>query len=212
MVDSDRWFGHFSSEPGASSDHQGWYATEVADVELTAATPRADHERALVTRAAAGDSDAFAALIAPRVDRTLRTARAILRNEPEAHDAAQDALVSAWRNLPRLRDPSRFDAWLNRLLVNACREMLRRRRRSREIQVDGDMASADFAGGSVETASVKAAFARLSIEERTILLLHHLHGLPLEHVARQLDIPVGTAKSRLWHARRSLERALEAEA
>jgi RNA polymerase sigma-70 factor (ECF subfamily) len=71
---------------------------------------------------------------------------------------------------------------------------------------------ADFAGGSLETASVKAAFGRLSVDERSILLLHHLHGLPLEQVARHLAIPVGTAKSRLWHARRALERALEAEA
>jgi RNA polymerase sigma-70 factor (ECF subfamily) len=89
---------------------------------------------------------------------------------------------------------------------------MRRQRRSREVHVDADTASADFAGASLETASVKAAFRRLSVEERSILLLHHLHGLPLEQVARHLDVPVGTAKSRLWHARRSLERALEAEA
>lgn len=184
----------------------------MADVELTAAAARPDQEASLVTRAAAGDSDAFAALIAPRVDRTLRTARAILRNDQEAHDAAQNAMVAAWMNLPRLRDPAKFDAWLHRLLVNACREALRRLRRSREVQAEADAVSADFAGGSVETASVKAAFGRLSMDERTILLLHHLHGLPLEQVARHLDVPVGTAKSRLWHARRSLERALEAEA
>jgi RNA polymerase sigma-70 factor (ECF subfamily) len=188
------------------------YATEVADVELTATALHSDQDVTLVARAAAGDSDAFAALIAPRVDRTLRTARAILRNEAEAHDAAQNALVSAWQNLPRLRDPSRFDAWLHRTLVNACRETLRRQRRSREVRLDADDAQADFAGGSLETASVKAAFARLSVDERSILLLHHLHGLPLAQVARHLDVPVGTAKSRLWHARRALERALEAEA
>ena len=184
----------------------------MADVELTATAARADQEASLVTRAAARDRDAFAALLAPRVDRALRTARAILRNDPEAHDAAQNAFVAAWVHLPRLRDPARFDAWLHRLLVNACREALRRHRRSREVQTEADAVSADFAGGSVETASVKAAFGRLSVDERTILLLHHLHGLPLEQVARHLDVPVGTAKSRLWHARRSLERALEAEA
>jgi RNA polymerase sigma factor (sigma-70 family) len=181
-------------------------------VQLTAATARPDDDVALVARAAAGDRDAFAALITPRVDRTLRTARAILGNDAEAHDAAQDALVAAWVNLLRLRDPSRFDAWLHRLLVNGCREVLRRRRRSREIQVETDTVSADFVTGSLETASVKAAFGRLSVDERTILLLHHLHGLPLDQVARHLDVPVGTAKSRLRHARRSLERALEAEA
>jgi RNA polymerase sigma-70 factor (ECF subfamily) len=181
-------------------------------VQLTVTAAQADDTASMVSRAAAGDRDAFAQLIAPRADRTLRTARAILRNEAEAHDAAQEALVAAWVNLPRLRDPARFDAWLHRLLVNACREALRRRKRSREVQVEAEPASTDFTRGSLETASVKAAFGRLSVEERTILLLHHLHGLPLDQVARHLDVPVGTAKSRLWHARRSLERALEAEA
>jgi RNA polymerase sigma-70 factor (ECF subfamily) len=181
-------------------------------VELTSAAVRPDEDVSLVARAATGDRDAFATLIGSRVDRSLRTARAILGNDAEAHDATQDALVAAWVHLPRLRDPSRFDAWLHRLLVNGCREALRRRRRSREVQVEVDAPMADFARGSLETASVKAAFGRLSVDARSILLLHHLHGLPLEQVARHLDIPVGTAKSRLWHARRSLERALEAEA
>ena len=182
-------------------------------MQLTATAAQSEGgDAAVVARAAAGDRDAFAVLVAPRAERALRTARAILGNEAEAHDAAQEALVAAWVNLPRLRDPSRFDAWLHRLLVNACREMLRRRKRSREIPAEADVPSADFSGGSLETASVKAAFNRLSIDERSILLLHHLHGLPLDEVARHLDVPVGTAKSRLWHARRSLERALEAEA
>jgi RNA polymerase sigma-70 factor (ECF subfamily) len=180
-------------------------------MELTAAATRADEDAYLVARAASGDRAAFAALITPRAERAIRTARAILGNEPDAHDATQDALVAAWVNLPRLRDPARFDAWLHRTLVNGCREILRRRGRRREVQVEADVPMADFAAGSLETASVMAAFARLSVDERSILLLHHLHGLPLDEVARQLDIPVGTAKSRLWHARRSLERALEAE-
>ena len=183
----------------------------MSDVELTATATRADEET-LVSRAASGDRDAFAAVIAPRTDRLLRTARAILGNEAEGHDAAQNALVAAWVNLPRLRDVSRFDGWLYRTLVNECRQVIRQRGRTREIQAEADAPSADFSGGSIETASVKAAFRRLSVDERTILLLHHLHGLPLDEVARHLDVPVGTAKSRLWHARRSLERALEAEA
>ena len=180
-------------------------------VSTIAARPQ-EGDAAVVARAAAGDRDAFAVLIAPRTERTLRTARAILGNEAEAHDAAQEALVLAWVNLPRLRDPSRFDAWLQRLLINACRDALRRRRRSREVQAEADSISGDFARASLETAAVKAAFGRLPLDQRTILLLHHLHGMPLEQVARQLDVPVGTAKSRLWHARRALERALEAEA
>jgi RNA polymerase sigma-70 factor (ECF subfamily) len=182
-------------------------------MELTGVAKVDNSDETLVARARTGDRDAFALLIQPRADRVLRTARAILRNEVEANDAAQEALVSAWVNLPKLRDAAKFDAWLSRVLVNACRETLRRRRRNPEIVLDGaDVAGADTAGGSLETATVRAAFERISVNDRTILLLHHLHGMPLEQVARQLAIPVGTAKSRLWSARRALERALEAEA
>jgi RNA polymerase sigma-70 factor (ECF subfamily) len=182
-----------------------------SDIELTGRTTRTGEEASLIVRAAGGDRDAYAELIAPRVERSLRTARAILGNDAEAHDAAQDAFVSAWIHLPRLRDASRFDAWLQRTLVNRCRETLRQRRRSREIWQEADAPLADFSGGSVETAAIKAAFGRLSVDDRTILLLHHLHGVPVDEVARQMGVPSGTAKSRLWHARRSLERALEAE-
>jgi RNA polymerase sigma-70 factor (ECF subfamily) len=182
-------------------------------MELTGVAAADRDDESLVTRAGQGDRDAFALLIQPRTDRALRTARAILGNESEAHDAAQAAFVSAWVNLPRLRDASRFDAWLTRVLVNECRETLRRRRRNPEIALDGtDASGPDSAAGSVETTALRAAFGRISVDDRTILLLHHLHGLPLEQVARHLQIPVGTAKSRLWSARRALERALEAEA
>lgn len=182
-------------------------------MELSGLAVAGRNEEALVTRAREGDRDAFALLIQPRTDRVLRTARAILANESDAHDAAQAAFVSAWVNLPRLRETARFDAWLTRVLVNECREALRRRKRNPEIVLDDtDLSGPDSTAGSVETAALRAAFGRVSVDERTILLLHHLHGLPLDQVARQLQIPVGTAKSRLWSARRALERALEAEA
>jgi RNA polymerase sigma-70 factor (ECF subfamily) len=176
-----------------------------------------DGEDGLVARARSGDRDAFARLIEPRADRALRTARAILGNETEAHDAAQNALVSAWVNLPRLRDLDRFDAWINQILRNECREVLRRRKGVRVVDISaGDGLNArssdtDFSAGSIDSAAVRTAFQRLSVDDRTILLLHHLHGFSLGEVARQLRIPVGTAKSRLWGARRSLERALEAQ-
>lgn len=187
-------------------------------MQLSSVVAREAGEDALVALARNGDRDAFARLIRPRADRILRTARAILGNEAEAHDAAQTALVSAWVNLPRLRDVDRFDVWINRILRNACLEMLRRRKWSRvvelstaEIESDTNLVAADPAAASVDASSVRAAFGRLRVDDRTILLLHHLHGLPLEEVARQLGIPVGTAKSRLWSARHALERALEAE-
>jgi RNA polymerase sigma-70 factor (ECF subfamily) len=187
-------------------------------MEMAGVLGRDEGEIALVARARLGDRDAFARLIGPRADRALRTARAILGNETEAHDAAQEALVSAWVNLPKLRDIDRFDAWINRILRNACRDVLRRRRSSRVVdlaaaEAAGDRGTivADPSGGTIDAAAVRTAFGRLNVDDRTILLLHHLHGLPLEDVARQLGVPIGTAKSRLFGARRALERALETQ-
>jgi len=170
-------------------------------------------DHALVVRAGTGDADAFAELVAPRLDRLLRSARAILGNEADARDATQDAFLSAWVNLPRLRDEGRFDAWLNRVLVNRCRDLLRHRQRSREIVLDGmEMPDLHPPPDAATTAGILSAFDRLSVANRNILVLHHLHDQPLAEVARQLGIPVGTAKSRLHAARRALERALEAQA
>ena len=166
-------------------------------------------EDALVARAAEGDTGAFADLIEPRLDRLLRHARAILGDEADARDATQDACISAWKNLPRLRDRSRFDPWLNRVLLNRCRDVLRLRRRSPVIPLD----DFDFpdARQSLESATgdVMAAFDRLKVGERDILIHHHLHGRPVTEIARVLGIPEGTAKSRLHAARQSLARALE---
>jgi RNA polymerase sigma-70 factor (ECF subfamily) len=171
--------------------------------------PTDDH----LARARAGDHDAFALLIEPRAGRLLTMARTILGNEADAYEAAQEALIAAWIQLPSLRDPERFDAWLNRTLVNKCRDALRKRRRTREIDLSGQALTVpDAAEGSATQAAVLAAFERLSISERHILALRHVQDLQLNEIAAQLGIPLGTAKSRLWSARRALERALEAEA
>ena len=92
-------------------------------------------ERSLVERARAGDADAFDQLVRGRIDAVYRVALAILGNGADARDATQDAFVSAWRNLPRLRDLERFDAWLHRITVNAAKMVLRRRRGVREIRL-----------------------------------------------------------------------------
>lgn len=189
---------------------QTQYAVEV-DRAAPAGVRKDD---ALVARARRGDRDAFALLIEPRATRLLRTARAILGNEPDAYEAAQEALIAAWVRLPGLRDADRFDAWLNRTLVNKCRDALRRRKRQRVREVDlsaTDLAVGDTAEAQAAQSAISGAFDRLSVDQRHILVLHYLHDLPLADVATELRIPVGTAKSRLWSARRALERALEAE-
>jgi RNA polymerase sigma-70 factor (ECF subfamily) len=176
-----------------------------------AASPRAD----LVRRAAHGDQAAFARLVETQVDRSFRTARAILGNDADARDATQDAYVSAWRELPSLRDPSSFDAWLQRIVVNACRTLLRRRARVREVSLDNvvDRPGAEAAPADqlAEIEVVTRAFDRLDPDKRSILVLHYLEHEPIAAIAASLGLAGGTVKWRLSEARAALNRALVAE-
>jgi len=167
----------------------------------------------LVERAAAGDVAAFEALVAARLNRAFRTASAILGSEADAHDVVQEAFVAAWRHLPKLRDCTKFDAWLNKTIVNRCRDALRRRRRSREVGLDGalDLSSEDATGSAADMAALSSSFDQLSVDHRHLLVMHHLHRVPIADLAKELGIPEGTAKWRLHAARAALTRALEAE-
>ena len=180
----------------------------------------------LVRRAAEGDAVAFDHLMITRLDRCYRLAYAILGNEADAADATQEAVVAAWRQLPRLRDPRSFDGWLNRIVANAARMSRRHRGRLREVRV----APAERQGGAAPQAehpdpdarnqidgvasadAIGRAFARLREQDRVILVLHHVEERPLAEIARSLGIAVGTVKWRLHQARTALERAMEAEA
>jgi RNA polymerase sigma-70 factor, ECF subfamily len=167
----------------------------------------------LIKLAAAGDVDAFEALVAARLNRAVRTASAILGSEADAHDVVQEAFVATWRHLPKLRDRTRFDPWLNKMIVNRCRDALRRRRRSREVDLDRALAiqSEDTTGAAAGMAALNSAFDRLSVDHRHLLVMHHLHRVPVADLARELGIPEGTAKWRLHAARGALTRALEAD-
>jgi RNA polymerase sigma-70 factor, ECF subfamily len=169
----------------------------------------------LVERARAGDADAFERLVDARLDRAYRTALAILRADWDARDACQDAFVAAWQELPRLRDTTRFDAWLDRIVVNQCRTLLRRRKaRIREISIDAaPQASDDLTGYSpIEALAdedlVRRAVARLSADQRLVLALHHGEGRPVAEIATVLGIPAGTVMWRLYRARRALAKEL----
>ena len=147
-----------------------------------------------------------------------RTAVAILGREADAEEAAQDAFVSVWRALPMLRDVERFDAWLGRIVVNACRMALRRRRAIHEIALDAIGDPRDESGSDPDPAEVAAtadtfdrAFERLSVDERALLLFAYRDALPLAEIGARLGVPVGTIKSRLSRARRALDGALAAE-
>ena len=174
----------------------------------------------LVSRAQAGDAEAYDALVRPRMPRLLRLAQSILGNEHDAHDAVQESCLRAWRELPRLRDPERFEAWLWQIVINGCRSAMRGRRRAsvREIAVDQMPDGEDLADATRPIADqlsaadlIRRAFARLDVERRTILALHYVEERPITDIAALLNIPEGTAKWRLHAARAALERALEIE-
>jgi len=181
-----------------------------------------DRDAALVLRAAAGDDVAFQALIEPRIERLLRLARSILRDDALARDVVQDASIRAWRELPGIRDATRFDAWIGQIVVNRCRTELRRTRvrTVRELQIEDDDAGRGARRPSgerllgdrvVEAEAVRRAFVRLDGDDRSLLVLHHVDGRSVAEIAAVLAIPTGTVKWRLSRARAALERALEAE-
>lgn len=168
----------------------------------------------LVIRASHGDEDAYAQLAAGAIDRLYAVAQRILRDAAAAEDAVQQALVSAWRELPRLRDPERFDAWLYRLVVNACHRELRDRRTHRPnvLSLVVEPARPDESGAIGDRDELERAFRRLTADQRTILVLHHYLGYEPTEIAATLEIAAGTARSRLHYARKSLRAAVEAEA
>lgn len=162
----------------------------------------ASMQRALVERARDGDLDAFSQLVKASLRRLDGVAHLILRDSDRAQDAVQDALLMAWRDLRALRDPDAWDAWLYRLTVRACYRVGRKERRrslvelpmtidpgsSRTPDASDDVAERDWLGQELE---------RLDIDQRAVMVLHYHLDLSVSEVAEILDIPYGTAASRL---------------
>ena len=171
--------------------------------------------RDLVEQARHGDHDAFEALASMAFDGMYALAHRILRDFDRTDDAVQECLIRAWKELPRLRDPDRMEAWLRRLLVNACHDEARRvHRRSREIHVlpmehpDAHDTARDLA----DRDELERGFLRLSIEQRVVLVMTHYLGMRSAEIAETLGIPVGTVQSRLLYATRAMRAVLEADA
>jgi RNA polymerase sigma-70 factor (ECF subfamily) len=168
-----------------------------------------------VDQARQGDVEAFGTLARLVGDRCMAIAFRILRDADLADEAAQAALVQAWRELPKLRDPDRFEPWLHRILTNECFEMSRQRRRW-----SPDIRALPMASPSEPTDiltvddrdQLDRAFRRLTVEQRTVLVFHHYLGLSLAEVAERVGIPVGTVKSRLHHATLAMRASVEADA
>jgi RNA polymerase sigma-70 factor, ECF subfamily len=172
-------------------------------------------DRDRVEAARNGDREAYADLIRVRGDRLFALAQKILRDVERAEDALQDALVTAWRDLPGLRDPERFDAWLHRLVVRSClADAKRERHRVMDLRVMPIevTASSDELRTVADRDQLERGFRRLSAEQRALLVLRHFEGRDMSEIAVILGIPVGTAGSRLHHAHRAMRAALDADA
>jgi RNA polymerase sigma-70 factor (ECF subfamily) len=172
-------------------------------------------QRALVDRARQGDEEAFDSLARTVGDRCMAIACRILRDVDLAEDAVQAALITAWRELRSLRDPNRFEPWLHRILTNACYAEARRRSRWSEtlriLPAQDAYGRDDFLTVN-DRDQLERAFRRLTVEQRAVLVFHHYLGLPLSEVAIRLEIPLGTAKSRLHHATKALRASIDADA
>jgi RNA polymerase sigma-70 factor (ECF subfamily) len=172
-------------------------------------------QRDLVIRARNGDHDAFATLASGAFDRMHRTARLILRSDDRAADAVQESLIAAWLHIRAVRDPDRFDAWLYRLLVNACYREARRFKQREVAEIHMPWPDARGHGDAQELTALRdqlgRGFRRLTPDQRAVLVVHHYLGLPDTEAAIVLDIAVGTFKSRLHRASAALRAALEAD-
>jgi RNA polymerase sigma factor (sigma-70 family) len=169
----------------------------------------------LVVRAREGDRDAFSELASRSLGRMTAAARMILRDEYAAQDAVQDAFIEAWRSLPGLRDPDRFEAWTRKLLVRACFKALRRTKRVDAVEIRLTPADEPATLGSDRNLAVhdqlERGLARIPADQRAVVVLVYYLDLPLADAAQAIGVPVGTAKSRLNRATQVLRAELEAD-
>ncbi len=171
----------------------------------------------LVRRAAGGDQTAFADLVRRHQDRVYRLCLRIMGDPDDAHDAAQDTFVSLFRKLDQFRGEAAFTTWLHRVGVNACYDILRRKKRQPLLHAVSDRdgappepgpPAADHADEVVGTRDAAKALAQIPEEFRMVLVLADVQDLPYEEIAKVLDIPVGTVKSRVHRGRLALAKAM----
>jgi RNA polymerase sigma factor (sigma-70 family) len=185
---------------------QGIRVVDRADTELQAHGPKVTD---------GGRAAAFRSLIDTELDRAYRLAAVILADRFEAEDAVHDAAVLAWRRWADLRDPTRFEAWFGRILVNVCRDRLRHRHRRARIELvrgPSDREHPITGDGTVELAErdrIRRSLGQLSADEQLALVLRYEADLSVPAIAERLAVPEGTVKSRLHHALGKLRRALQ---
>jgi RNA polymerase sigma-70 factor, ECF subfamily len=173
-------------------------------------------DRDVIDRARQGDKDAFTTLVLTLGDRLYSVAYRMLRDAGRAEDAVQQAFLIAWRELPKLRDESRLEAWLYRLLVNACYAEIRHTGRWQPglrivTDLDADPSTDGAQLGVDRRDELERAFRRLSGEQRAVIVMHHYLGLSGAEIAETLGLSPGTVRSRLHYARQLMRAAIEAD-
>ena len=173
-------------------------------------------QRELVRRAARGDHEAFDGLVRFASNRLYGIAYRILRDQYLAEDALQQALMSIWNELPKLRDPDRFDAWTYRVIVRSATAEARKAGRGGATTAllpdDADVSRApDDYGAVADRDALERGFSRITAEQRSVLVLQHYAGLSQAEIADVLGIPLGTAGSRIHYAARALRAAIESD-
>lgn len=172
-------------------------------------------DQGLVVRAQQGDQHAFETLIVTEHPRLFRVAHGILGDRHLAEDATQQAFLDIWRNIPRLRDPSRFEGWSYRLLVHACYAEARRRpdwAQYSEVSPGREPLASEGYARVIEDDLLGRAFQRLSMDHRAVIVLRYLLDMTPEQVAEVLGIPRRTVYSRLKRAVPAMRAAMEADA
>jgi len=155
----------------------------------------------------------FAELMDRRVlDSAYRYATLVMGDRGDAEDATHDAALTAWRHLGELRDPAKFEAWFGRIVVNACRDHLRaRRRRPVQVALDPELSSPDANDGLARRDTLAGAIRSLSADHREVVVLRFYADLTVDQIAARTGVGAGTVKSRLHYALRFLRAAVDAE-
>jgi RNA polymerase sigma-70 factor (ECF subfamily) len=170
-------------------------------------------DRALIDRAREGDRQAFAEIVDASFDRCHEIARRVLGESALAQDATQAAMLAIWRELPKLRDPARFEAWSYRITVNACYAEAKRGRRALPTigGVESLLVVTDDSGTVIDRDRLERAFLRQKLEHRAVLVLRYYLDMPVDEIAVTLGVPVGTVKSRIHHALAGMRAAIDAD-
>lgn len=163
-----------------------------------------------VQAAQRGDSDQYTVLVRAHERSLHATAAAILGAGPDAADAVQDTLITAWRKLPGLKNPAAFGGWLSKILVNRCRQTLRARSwqiTSQDPASLVDPKTYDVLGAE-STLDLFAAVRELEPSHREVIALRYYRDMTIDQIAKTLGCPAGTVKSRINRALSKLGSAL----